>query len=566
MIKSIFFVLGLLTCCSSLIAQERVWVVFTDKGEQITERLSNPHTFLSAEALARRNAQGLAIDATDLPVSSAYLTSLQQYPLQILSTSRWLNAAAVALTPNLKEELADLCFVKEIRPMGQLVTTGYSADTPVTTIQNSPITRPQANVFDYGKANVQNTMIRVPELHNKGFTGKGVRVAIFDSGFDGVDQISVFDSIRANGQIIATYDFVDGDSNVYGDHSHGTQVLSTIAANQPGEMVGTAPHASFVLCRTEISGTETRQEEYNWVAAMEWVDSIGVDIIHTSLGYSEFDSEAESYTYEDMDGNTAITTRAADLAAKKGIIVTVSAGNEGNAQWHYITAPCDGDSVICVGSVDRFNKRSGFSSFGPTSDGRIKPDVVAMGSQTIVASPRGYTHPSFGTSFSGPLVAGLVACVRQAHPDRPHMDIVQAIRMSGDQYSMPDAEYGYGIANAARADSLLSLDTELGALVMESVEKPQRGKVAQKSSNTVVLTDNPQTQLSRKKNILTIQTPAASIDDIQLMRGKQTLTLDPKDVTVSGGQATFNITYLLPGDYYIRVKTDQFEENVAFSK
>ncbi len=566
--KKLLVVFLFIAMGTSTQAQERFWVFFTDKGNEIESQLEQPESFLSAEAINLKSEKGISITPSDLPVNGAYVSALEAQNLDVISTSRWLNAAVVEAPFARREEIETFAFVRDTRIVHTLVANRSAAGPLDEETLTAPISfKEESEPFDYGEALTQNTMINIQALHSKGFSGEGVRIALFDSGFDGVDTVDAFDSLWVKNRVIAWYDFVDDDTTVFRSDSHGTQVMSTIGANLPGEMVGTAPHASFILCRTEDARSETQQEEHNWVAALEWADSVGVDVIHTSLGYSKFDNEENSYSYEDMDGNTAIITRAADLAAKKGIIVTTSAGNEGTDSWHYITAPCDGDSVLCVGAVNSYGKRSVFSSFGPAADGRIKPDVVAMGSNTTVASPRNYITTSQGTSFSGPIIGGLVACLRQAHPKRSNMDIIQAVRLSSDQFVYPDEEYGYGIPDAGVADSLLTNVEDMGAVEIDMEDKPARGKPkTPKVEKVIEFTDNPRSAINVSGNSISVNTGDADLEAVEIRFGKQTVTLDPADATQVGNQQTFNIKYLMPGEYYLEIKTSEYEENVKFSK
>ncbi len=279
--------------------------------------------------------------------------------------------------------------------------------------------------------------------------------AILDAGFYSVDQLSPFDSIRAGGQILGTWDFVANDASVYEDNSHGMSVLSCIAGNVPGQLIGTAPHSDFWLLRSEDAPTENIIEEYNWVSAAEFADSAGADLISSSLGYSTFDDSTMSHTYADMNGNTCPASIGADIAASKGILVLVSAGNLGNSAWHYISAPSDADSVLSVGSVDSAGYKSGFSSWGPSSDGNVKPNVAAKGSQTTIANTDGSIGQGSGTSFSCPVLAGSAACLWQAHPGKTNMEVLHAIEQSANYFNTPGDSLGYGIPNFIVADLLL---------------------------------------------------------------------------------------------------------------
>jgi subtilisin family serine protease len=292
-------------------------------------------------------------------------------------------------------------------------------------------------------------------MHEKGYLGEGMNIAIFDVGFLKVDSMSAFDSLRINHQILGTRDFVHHDSFVYEGSEHGTYVLSCIAGNLPGQIIGTAPHADYWLFLTDDPFSETLQDELNWLSAAEFSDSIGVDIINSSLGYDVFDGNIGNHTYQDLDGHTTIVTKAADWAASKGIFVVNSAGNRGGPPRYKIVAPADADSILTVGSVDAAGNISFFSSRGPTADGRIKPNICAMGEQTVVASTVGGVTVENGTSFSSPLAAGASACLWQANPDANIMQLLYAIEQSGTQSASPDTIKGYGIPNFCTADSIL---------------------------------------------------------------------------------------------------------------
>lgn len=552
-------------------AQETMWVFFADKGSAVQEQLQHPENYLSPAALERRSEKGLAFSESDLPVADAYLARLCQAGLKVVGTSRWLNAAAVEGDLDW-ERIAALPEVVAMRPVATF--TRASTGEPGPEFTDS---RPATGPYDYGRADRQNNMVNVAPLHEKGITGKGVTIAVLDAGFPGVDEIPVFEKLRNEGRIVATYDFVEDTSYVYWASSHGTNVLSTIAADLPGEMVGTAPDVSVILCRTEYAPTETQVEEHNFVEAIEFADSIGVDVIHASLGYTQFDDPEESYTYQDLNGDKAITTRAVDLAAQRGIVVTISAGNEGSSDWRYIAVPSDADSALCVGAVDRNQQLAYFSSVGPTADGRIKPDVVAMGVSTTVANPSGRIGTSNGTSFSGPIMAGVMCLLRQAHPDQVNMDLIQAIRLSGDQYNFPDNQYGYGIPNAAFADSLLANVKDLSQVEIDMDEKPVREieedpfmvefDTEAEDETAIVFTENPKTEFKQKWFKLVIDTEASgqAILEFDIYRGEEQLNIDPIDVAADPYQVKVKKKYLLPGDYYIRVETEEFEEFIPFT-
>lgn len=567
--KKTWLILSLLGIYMSTFADTyRMWIFLSDKGENIKKRLSKPTAFLSKASLALKKEKGIVLNAQDLPVWQSYVGALSNYECKVLSTSRWLNAVAVDIPDNCIEEVNNLCFVTGIKPVQKFKVAREGVELETQKAKYVKINQHYADdAFEYGDAREQAEMLNVPALHKKGITGKGVRIAVFDAGFEGADTIDVFDSLWIQKRVIAWHDFVDNDNTLFRNDNHGTNVLSCIAANQPGEMVGIAPHVSVVLARTEDSDSETNREEHNWVHAMEWADSIGVDIIHSSLGYTNFDDKISSYKYEDMDGNTAISSRAADIAASRGIVVTISAGNEGDGPWKYIAAPSDADSVLCVGAVGKNGKRAGFSSMGPSADGQVKPDVMAVGKGTTVAAPGNYITTSNGTSFSGPIMGGFMALLKQAHPKRKNMELIQATRLSGDQYNFPDGEYGYGIPNIMIADSLLKNVKDIYSVVMPGTEKPKRGDKPKpvEIAKKLEMTKNPKTGIGVEGNKLVVKAAAFILkaeirkDDMRVILPKTAYKINEKD-------ANFDIHSLVKGEHYLYIKTDSYEEYIKFDK
>lgn len=454
----------LLSFACSAFSQNRYVIHLTDKNNSPFS-VSNPLAFLSQRSIDRRNHQGINIDITDLPVNPAYVQGISSTGATVLNKSKWLNTVTVEVSnPNQLTAINALPYVSNVSNIGRHAKGNpnplqekFSDEKKFIPVQTSAAFL-RTSSFSYGQASGQTQMIGINNLHDQGFSGQGMLIALLDGGFQDANIMPCFDSIFANNQVIATWDFVDNETNVYDNNWHGASVLSTIAANVPGEMVGTAPHANFLLLRSEDVNSEYIIEEYNYASAAEYADSAGVDVIHSSLGYTQFDDPAQDHYYQDMNGNTAPCTIAADLAAKKGILVTSSAGNEGNSPWNYISAPADGDSVLAVGAVDQSAQYVSFSSNGPSFDGRIKPDVAAVGGGTFLYMPfqPGVTQGN-GTSFSGPIMAGAATCLWQAWPSRSNMEIIQAIKRSANQYSNPDTLLGYGIPNFATAYSLLSL-------------------------------------------------------------------------------------------------------------
>ncbi len=452
-----------------LFAQEQKHVVFLKNKDNNPYSLTNPSAFLTQRALNRRAKSGIAIDFKDLPVTPAYVTQIAATGAPVVYSLRWFNAVVINTNdPGILETIRGLSFVDHIDQV--LVdqpdkTTGKHGIKDVAAILPSVVSSPMMTAkpkstgsLSYGQAYNQAHMISVDGLHNLGFKGEGMVIAVLDAGFYHVDQIAGFDSLWANNQILGTRDFSIPGNNVFGDdmHTHGTSVLSTMGANLPGEMVGTAPHASFWLVRTEVGDYEALIEEYNWAAGAEFADSIGADVINSSLGYTTFDSPGFNHTYADLDGNTTPVTRAADLAASRGILVVNSAGNEGGSSWQYVGAPADGDSVFTIGAVDAGGNYASFSSTGPTADGRTKPDVTAQGQGTTVISGWGSVSQGSGTSFSSPVTAGALACLWQSTLTFSAQDIRNAVRNTASKASLPDQLYGYGIPNMMNARLFLA--------------------------------------------------------------------------------------------------------------
>lgn len=429
----------------ALCAQSKLYLVhFADKPDSL---LLHPEKLLSSSALERRHLQGIPVDVRDLPIPSEWVQTLSHYG-KVWGVSRWLNAALVELRD--MSQLPALPFVQCVEPLSRVRAQGIGGMASI---------RPTAEPKKMSTAvnTLQLQQLNLPALHAMGYTGRGIRVAILDAGFPYMDQIPAFQHLFRSGRYITGYDFVAGDSSIFGDNAHGTQVASVIVAHDPeglGYQAG-APEVSVILARTEDALSESRLEEWNWARAAEWADSLGAHIIQSSLGYSTFDDPAENYTYADMNGRTAITTRAARIAAQKGLLVVTSAGNEGNSAWRYITAPADADSIIAVGAVSGSGQIAPFSSRGPTADGRIKPDLVAMGWGTYIVGLSGAVQQASGTSFSAPIMTSLAACLWQSAPELPGWKVREALLRSADRASNPDTLYGYGLPDAEKSYLLL---------------------------------------------------------------------------------------------------------------
>ncbi|MBE0642292.1 MAG: S8 family serine peptidase, partial [Bacteroidales bacterium] len=355
-------------------------VSFTDKNSS-PYSLASPLAFLSQRSLDRRVAQGISLDMRDLPVNPAYVQGVAGTGAVVINRSKWFNSVVADIQTTAQyNAIQALSYVDTLVFLAPAGTKSQGVDKfemEMMPVMTTPGPRQKAaGVINYGMAENQALMIGVDQLHDLGFTGAGMIIAVIDAGFTGVNSASVFDSLWTHGRILGTRDFAEPNGNIFSAHSHGTMVLSIIGGNLPGMMVGTAPHASYYLLRSEIGATEYLVEEDNWVAAAEFADSAGADIINSSLGYTEFYDLTQNHTYEDMDGNTTRVTQGADMAASRGILVVNSAGNSGASTWKYIGAPADGDSVFSIGAVDAWGAYAGFSSQGPSYDGRVKPDIV----------------------------------------------------------------------------------------------------------------------------------------------------------------------------------------------
>lgn len=458
----LLFFIQIIPCYSQNV--QKKWVFLKDKGTNVEYYLSHPELYLSQRAIERRAKYGIPIDITDVPVEKSYIKAIQERGIKILGVSNWLNAICVEGNENHLNSL-NLPFVKEIKPH---TTYKRKLEEIKESTVNSSVYR--TNSY-YGSAFAQNDMIGIPCIHSAGYTGTNIIVTLMDSGFRNADTMACFQHVFSSGRLLNTYDFVDNQPTAWDEDGHGTLVWSTIAAKLPNVMVGTAPDAKFILYRTEQVSAEVNQEEVNWLVAAQRADSLGTDIIHSSLGYSVFDSGQTSYTYTDMDGKTTTITQAAVMARRKGIMITNSAGNEGSGAWGYITAPSDADSILCVGAVDAAKTRASFSSYGPTSDGRIKPDIMAMGVATAcVSGTSGTVSTANGTSLSGPLIAGLSACLLQAKNTLTPIQLVNAVRNAGDRKTSPDNFYGYGVPDGCAALNSITSISPTEFISTENIE------------------------------------------------------------------------------------------------
>jgi hypothetical protein len=420
------------------------WVYFTDK-EATGYQIDQPSQFLSERSVNRRAMQDLGIDRRDLPVNSAYLQEIESMGVEIRHVSRWLNGAALTgLDMSAFEQVLQKPFTDTI-PWEPETDDRYLPQKSGESRFAPPL--PSAPGFSYGLAKEQIELMGTDGLHELGYTGGGVWIGVLDAGFHNVDSLPAFTSMLQEGRVLGTRNYVFTGPVYRESGSHGMSVLSIMAGEWDSYLVGTAPHASYLLCKTENTNQETRIEEIAWIEAAEYADSLGIDVINTSLGYSDFDGTDYDYSYEQMDGNSTFISRAASLVASRGMVLCNSAGNEGSNPWYYITAPADATDILAVGAVDSTNLLAAFSSRGPSYDARIKPDVTAMGSATAIQYGNGDAGRGNGTSFASPVMAGSAACLWQAYPELPARELIYRIRWSGHRSLRPDVNYGFGTPN-----------------------------------------------------------------------------------------------------------------------
>lgn len=445
--KSIFTGILLFFAAGLVSAQEVYWVYFSDKANT-PFTTDHPEEFLSPDAISRRAQDKIKIRYADLPVDPAYCQQLINAGATLRVQSKWLNAASVVATDEVIAIISTFPFVRAIEPVLRYRKMP-EINIPEQTASFYRIA--EDPVLYYGGAENQNHMIEVDFLHGLGYRGQGVKIAVLDGGFYGVNTGEGFSSLYDKGQILGTYNIPDNNADVFINSTHGSNVLSIMAVDKPNLYVGSAPDASYFLIRTEVTSSEFVIEEDYWLAGAEKADSLGADIINSSLGYTTFDDPLQDHTYADMDGNTTVVTRAADAAAAAGILVVNSAGNEGDSEWNFISAPADGDSVFTIGAVNSAGDYASFSSEGPTADGRIKPNVVGQGSGTAIMTEGGTVAYGSGTSYSSPLIAGACASFMSAFPELTNMQVMQIIEASATLATTPNNQMGHGIPQFAKA-------------------------------------------------------------------------------------------------------------------
>lgn len=434
-------------------AQEDAWIYFKDKPNAINF-INNPSTILTQRAIDRRLKQNITLDVSDAPLEINYISNIKSAQgVTILAQSKWLNAIHVRGNSSDIINCKTFDFVNKIVFANKQLNRKRNVKSNATTAIVDKLKSIQST-YDYGSSKNQIEMLNGHLLHQNNYTGSDKIIAVLDAGFPGVNTTRAFEQLRTNNKILGGYDFVGRNSDFYTRNAHGTMVLSTIAGKIDGSLVGTAPDASFYLFITEDENDENPLEESLWVEAAEKADSLGVDIINSSLGYFDFVKPEYNYSYSDMNGETAFVSRGADFAFSKGMVVVVSAGNSGNTSDPHIAAPADAKNVLTVGSVDYAKNYSTFSSIGTSFDGRVKPDVMAKGTNATVSDQYGNITAASGTSFSSPITTGLVACLWQAIPWATNTQIVNFIKQSADRFQNPDIYYGYGIPDFKKAFEL----------------------------------------------------------------------------------------------------------------
>ncbi len=431
-------------------AQTDPYIIYLTNKQGTSGTIANPSAYLSAKSIERRANMHIQIDSSDLPVSQSYIDFIKNEGASIVYVSKWMNAVYIQATAVQYASILNLPFVQES-------VFSFRTSSTINTHTINTTSNYAENYSDY---------LGITQMHANGIKGKGVLIAITDAGFPGVDTLTAFKHLWNNNQLIHYFDVADNELNVFNDDSHGTYILSVLAADT-NIYKGVTPEADYILLRTEVASSETTLEEYHWLRAAEIADSCGADIISVSLGYNTYDNASESYTYADMDGVTSVIARAADMAYEKGMLVVSSAGNDGLNSWKYIGTPADAKNVIAVGSVDiSSNKKSGFSSVGPSADGRIKPDVCAVGASVYCIKPDGSMFLTGGTSLATPMIAGLLAGIKQSYPLLSADEMKALLLQSCDNYSNPTNLKGYGVPHYSRTFAYYSVYDKDAAILI----------------------------------------------------------------------------------------------------
>jgi len=530
----------------SVFAQEDAWVFFTDKPN-VSTALANPITILTQKALDRKARHNVAIDQRDVPVNESYINQVKAMQgLTVLAKSKWFNAIHVRGTQESIASLVNLNFVAGVNFADKQLNTTRATNTAKVFQSKERVDETKTTVvFDYGNALNQIEMFNGHKLHEQGFTGAGITVAVLDAGFPNVNTMSAFSRLRDSGNLLGDYDFVDRDDDVYTNtlSNHGTLVLSDMAGFVENQFVGTAPDASYYLFITEDNASENPVEESYWVEAAERADSLGVDLINTSLGYKNYAPNYSRYSYSDSDlnGETTYITQGANIAVEKGLFLVVSAGNSGNSG---VGAPADSPNVLSVGAVDASGNYASFSSVGSAFQPTQKPDVVAQGRASFVITENDVVSTSNGTSFSSPILAGGVACLMQALPNTTNLDLLEIIRASGSLFTNPNNQLGFGIPNLESALNLTLTNNDLNA-----------------SNDDIILYPNP----TSKTVFIRFNDTNTTLEQV-LIRfvdalGKTVLTTDANSY-----KKEIDVSALASGVYFVQVETKNLKQTFRFFK
>lgn len=550
-IKILLSTLVLLLSSITINAQnnDKYYIQLSDKnGSPYT--IGNPSQFLSVKAITRRTNQSISINSSDLPVNPAYITQIAATGATVLYSIKWFNGVVIQTTSasvlnavNALPFVTSSAIVSIQKPKKEFELI---EELPVSSQKTTDIN----SLYNYGGSLNQIEMLNGVCMHDQGYNGTGMLIAVIDAGFANANTHTAFDSLRAHNQILGTKDFTFiTPTDLYSSSTsgHGTAVLGTMGGNKPGQLVGTAPKANYWLIRSEYAPNEYVIEEYNWAAAVEYADSIGADIVNSSLGYNTFDNSTQDHTMAQLDGKTSIASKAATMCARKGMIIVNSAGNTGGSSWPKVTFPGDADSIITVGAVDASLSLANFSSIGPSADGRIKPDVVAQGVASVVANSNGNIGTSNGTSFSSPITAGMVACLWQATPTKKNMEIIQAIKESATLYATPNNQFGYGIPDYCAAKNMLLGITTSSNLI-----------------NSVSLASANPFDAEVKLNINSTANRNMKIELVDLL-GK---IIYKNSISVSANtpsQYVINTSSVNNGVYTIRVSSDEAENKLSYT-
>ena len=474
-------------------ASQYYWVQFEDKAGT-PYSIDRPFEYLSERSISRRIAQGIEINTTDLPIKPSYKSAVLGVDnVSLVHPSKWINGLLITADSVALEQIAEFSFVREIVSVRQSITGKRQMDIASKEEQFEATAFGSGKVHhgvDYGAAYKQLEVYNLLPLHEAGYMGEGLLIGVMDAGYNQLNEIHAFDRLRDEGRLLGQRDFVDVEHTDVSGSFHGMSVLGSMAAYSEGIVIGSAPDASYWIFRTEDGSSETMVEEFNWIAAAEFADSVGCDIFNTSLGYTNYYNDTGGYdavhahTREELDGNTTFITRAGDMAAQKGILVVNSAGNNANNSWVYIGMPADGDSILAVGAVDSNKTKSSFSSPGRSSDPRIKPNVMAMGSSVVLpglgSQGQDTLVRSNGTSFSGPLTAGAAACLWQRDRSKSAWEIKTLIEQASDRYANPDTSYGYGIPDFNKAFTQLSSESDAQEPIIQFFPNPVSRNVSMK--------------------------------------------------------------------------------------